>query len=66
LEFDFVISFGCECVEGTSRYSKLILHEIKKDRDIQVVSADIARDKLAIIAKGRRQSVVWPPEEFKY
>ena len=51
--------------EGTSRYSKFILHEIEKD----IVSADIAiyaREELAIIAKGRVAGIPisdWPPED---
>ena len=51
--------------EGTSRYSKFILHEIEKD----IVSADIAiyaREELAIIAKERMtgtQITDWPPED---
>ena len=51
--------------EGTSRYSKFILHEIAKD----IVSADIAtyaREELAIIAKGRMAGTPvsgWPPED---
>ena len=53
------------CQEGTSRYSKCILHEIEKD----IVSADIAiyaREELAIIAKGRMARTPingWPPED---
>ena len=50
------------CQEGTSRYSKFILHEIDKD----IVSADIAiyaREELAIIAKGRMSISGWPPED---
>ena len=55
------------CREGTSRYSKFILHEIEKD----IVSADIAiyaREELAIIAKGRMDgrsisAGSWPPED---
>ena len=48
--------------EGTSRYSKFILHEIEKD----IVSADIAiyaREELAIIASGRMPISGWPPED---
>ena len=51
--------------EGTSRYSKFILHEIEKD----IVSADIAiyaREELATIAKGRMTWTPisgWPPED---
>ena len=51
--------------EGTSKYSKFILHEIEKD----IVSADIAiyaREELAIIAKGRmpeKSISSWPPED---
>jgi WD40 repeat protein len=51
--------------EGTSRYSKFILHEIEKD----VVSADIAiyaREELATIAKrriARLPTSGWPPED---
>ena len=51
--------------EGTSRYSKFILHEIEKE----IVSADIAiyaREELAIIAKGRMAWTPisgWPPED---
>ena len=50
-------------LEGTSRYSKFILHEIEKD----IVSADIAiyaREELAIIAEKRKARVSgWPPED---
>ena len=51
--------------EGTSRYSKFILHEIEKD----IVSADItvyAREELAIIAEERTAGTPisgWPPED---
>ena len=50
--------------EGTSRYSKSILHEIEKD----IVSADIAiyaREELANIAKERMTGTPsgWPPED---
>ena len=51
--------------EGTSQYSKFILHEIEKD----IVSADIAiyaREELAIIAKERKAGSLisgWPPED---
>ena len=51
--------------EGTSRYSKFILHEIDKD----IVSSDIAiyaREELAFIAKGRMAKTSisgWPPED---
>ena len=51
--------------QGTSRYSKFILHEIEKD----IVSADIAtyaREELVIIAEGRMVGTAisdWPPED---
>ena len=51
--------------DGTSRYSKFILHGIEAD----IVSADIeiyAREELAIIAKGRTTGTPingWPPED---
>ena len=51
--------------EGTSRYSKFILHEIEKD----IVSADIAiyaREELATIAKERTTGMPindWPPKD---
>jgi hypothetical protein len=54
--------------EGTSRYSKFILHEIEKD----IVSADIAkyaREELAIIAEERMSELPiggWPPEDRLY
>jgi hypothetical protein len=51
--------------DGTSRYSKFILHEIEED----IVSADIeiyAREELVVIAKGRMAGTPikgWPPED---
>ena len=51
--------------EGTSKYSKFILHDVEKD----IVNADIAiyaREELAIIAKERMAGLpisVWPPED---
>ena len=51
--------------EGTSRYSKFILHEMEED----IVSSDIAiyaREELALIAKGQMAGTLisgWPPED---
>ena len=51
--------------QGTSRYSKFILHKIEKD----IVSADIAiyaKEELAIIAEERTAGMPisdWPPED---
>jgi hypothetical protein len=51
--------------EGTSRYSKFILHDIEKDIVSTNIAIVYAREELAILAKGRMAGTPiggWPPE----